>query len=479
MKKTKIVCTIGPASENVETLKEMILAGMNVARINFSHGGIEEQQTKIDNVKKAREELQVPVALMLDTKGPEIRTGKLQSSPVILNEGESIILTNQDIIGNEKKVSISYKQLYKEVKIGSRILIDDGSIEIEVEKIEGVGIFCKSLHGGELGNRKSINLPGISINLPTLTEKDINDITAGIREGFDYIAASFVRRADDVNEIRKLLKENGGEHIKIISKIENREGIDNFDEILNVSDGIMVARGDLSVEVPMEEVPILQKQFIKKCYYAGKPVITATQMLESMIENPRPTRAEVSDVANSVFDVTGAIMLSAETAMGKYPVECVKTMNKIATTIEKSIKYWKRFRNRIYEVESCRNYEFNINHSICATAMDMDAKAIFAYTEKGDTPRILSGFSPACTIYAVTYNEITYRQLALSWGVCPMLLEKEEVIGSMLQTGIDKKKNEGELQAGDTIVIAGGGTVISNAEETSPINRMIGGVIKI
>lgn len=478
MRKTKIVCTIGPASETVETLKELIKAGMNVARVNFSHGGFEEQEEKVNNLKKAREELKVPVALMLDTKGPEIRTGKLAEGSVILENGEQIILTTEEVLGDKTKVTVSYKELYKEVKAGTRILIDDGCLETEVEAVKGTDIICKVTHGGKLGSRKSINVPGLKLNLPSLTEKDIKDIKDGINAGFDYIAASFVRRAQDVYDIRRLLNDNGGKNIKIISKIENREGIDNFDEILAACDGIMVARGDLSVEIPMEEVPILQKQFIKKCYNAGKPVITATQMLESMMNNPRPTRAEVSDVANAIFDMSSAIMLSGESAMGKFPVECVKTMDKIATTIESSIKYWKRFRNRECDFSNA-NYEFNINHSICSTAMNMEATAIFAYTETGDTPRIVSSFTPCCPIYAVTENERTYRQLALSWGVYPKLLKLQGSINQLLTEGIKKVKEEGGIKENDTIVIAGGASVVPSTKQEDTINRVIGGVLKV
>lgn len=476
MRKTKIVCTIGPATETKEALKELIKAGMNVARINFSHGGFEEQVEKVENLKAAREELGVPVALMLDTKGPEIRTGKLQEGKVMLESGNSFSLVTEEILGDNTKVTVSYKELYKEVKTGTVILIDDGSIEAKVSKIDGTNIICDITHGGMLGSRKSINVPGLRLNLPSLTEKDVRDIIDGINAGFDFIAASFVRKAQDVYDIRKLLEQNGGEHIRIISKIENREGIDNFDEILEASDGIMVARGDLSVEIPMEEVPILQKQFIKKCCSAGKPVITATQMLESMINNPRPTRAEVSDVANAIFDVTGAIMLSGETAMGKHPIECVKTMDKIASTIERSIKYWKRFRTRECKFCNC-NYEFKINHSVCTTAMNMDADAIFAYTESGDTPRMLSSFLPCCPIYAVTQNEKTYRQLALSWGVYPILIKEEGNINILLSKVINKIKENGNLKDDDTVVIAGGSSVVPNSDET--INRTIGGVLKI
>lgn len=344
MKKTKIVCTIGPATADVEVLKKMILAGMNVARLNFSHGGYQDQERFIKAVKQAREEVNMPVALLLDTQGPEIRTGKLAEAPALLKAEEEFTLVNEDIIGDNTKVSVTYKDLYKDVKPGTTILIDDGKIEIEVDRIEGKNVVCKVMNGGELGNRKSINVPGTHINLPALKDKDIQDLKDGCKGDFDYIAASFIRSADDVLAIRKVLDENGGKDIKIISKIESQEGIDNFQSILEVSDGIMVARGDMGVEIPMEEVPIVQKRFIKECNRAGKMVITATQMLESMTTNPRATRAEVSDVANAVFDGTGAIMLSGESAMGKYPVQCVETMTKIATAVEASINYGRRFK---------------------------------------------------------------------------------------------------------------------------------------
>ena len=320
MKKTKIVCTIGPATENVETLKKMILAGMNVARLNFSHGGYEDQEKYVKAIRQAAKEVDMPVALLLDTQGPEIRTGKLNEAPVVLKAEDEFTLVNDEIIGDNTKVSVTYKDLYKDVKPGVTILIDDGKIEIEVDRIEGKDVVCKVMNGGELGNRKSINIPGTHINLPALKEKDIKDLIDGCKADFDYIAASFIRSADDVRAIRKVLDENGGKDIKIISKIESQEGIDNFDEILKITDGIMVARGDMGVEIPMEEVPIVQKRFIKECNRAGKMVITATQMLESMTQNPRPTRAEVSDVANAIYDGSSGIMLSGETASGSYPV---------------------------------------------------------------------------------------------------------------------------------------------------------------
>ena len=403
-KRTKIVCTIGPATNDVEILKKMILAGMNVARLNFSHGSFADQEGFYNKIKQASAEVGLPVAILLDTQGPEIRTGKLVENPVTLKAEETFTLVNDDIIGDNTKTSITYKDLYKDVEPGTTILIDDGKIELEVEKIEGKDIVCKVMNGGDLGNRKSINVPGRHINLPALKEKDINDLIDGCKYDFDYIAASFIRSADDVKAIRKVLDENGGEKIKIISKIESQEGIDNFDEILEVSDGIMVARGDMGVEIPMEEVPIVQKQLIKKCNTAGKIVITATQMLESMTTNPRPTRAEVSDVANAIFDLTGAVMLSGESAMGKYPVQCVETMSKIAHSIENQISYDKRIARRNLDFGNM-DYKFYIHHSLSLTATQLGAKAIIAYTDAGNTPRIISSLLPTCPIIALTTDE--------------------------------------------------------------------------
>ena len=403
-RKTKIICTLGPAVDAQEMMEGLIKAGMNVARFNFSHGDYEEQGNRIETFKKAREAVGLPVAMLLDTKGPEIRIGKFATGEAILNEGDTFTLLNEDVDGDNTKVSVTYKNLYNEVTPGTRILINDGLIEVIVEKIDGKDVVCKVQNGGRLTNKKSINIPNSKIQLPSMTDKDKSDILFGIKNGFDYIAASFIRRAEDVVNIKKVLKENGGEYIKVISKIENREGIDNFDEILEVSDGIMVARGDLGVEIPMEEVPIRQKEFIRKCGKAGKPVVTATQMLESMVNNPRPTRAEVSDVANAIYDQTSAIMLSAESAAGKYPIECVKTMDKIARSIESSIKYWKRFKNNDFPIIE-KDYEFNLNYSTCMTAMNLDTKAIFAYTDTGRTAMNLAGFMPKCPIYAITPNE--------------------------------------------------------------------------
>lgn len=479
MRKTKIVCTLGPSTDSEEILRGLMLEGMNVARINFSHGNYKDQADRINRFKKIRDELKLPIPLLLDTQGPEIRIGKFANSEVYLKNGQIFTLLNEDELGDETKVSITYKTLYQEIDIGRIILINDGTIELRVDEIKDKDIVCTVIQGGKLTNRKSINIPDFIVNLPGITEKDIADIKYGIEAGFDYIAASFVRKPQDVIEIRKVLKQNGGEHIKIISKIENREGIDNFDSILEVSDGIMVARGDLGVEIPMEEVPIIQKQFIKKTYTQGKPVITATQMLESMIANPRPTRAEVSDVANAIYDGSSAIMLSGETATGKFPVECVKTMSSIATAIEGSIRYGNRFKTREYDLENSNNV-FNMNYAVAITAVNTDAKAIVSYTNTGDTVRMVSSFGVGCPIIAITQNEITYRQLGLCWNITPKLFPPQENIDKLLHVGLNKLKEEQFLNRGDKIVIAGGTRVLTDLEDNEvDMNAVMGGIVVI
>lgn len=477
MKKTKIICTIGPAVDEEAVLEKLILAGMDVARINFSHGNYQDQEARIETVKRAREKVGKPVALMLDTKGPEIRIGKFKDGGIELNEGDIFTLVTEEILGDKEKVSITYKNLCNEVNVGTMILINDGLIKVEVVEIQGTDIKCKVIDGGPLTNTKSINIPGMYINLPSPTEKDIEDIKFGITVGFDYIAASFVRTPQDVLNIRKILEENNGAHIKIISKIENRQGIDNFDEILEVSDGIMVARGDLGVEIPMEEVPIRQKEFISKCNKAGKPVIIATQMLESMIHSPRPTRAEVSDVANAVYDMTSCIMLSGESAMGEYPVECVKTMVRICEAIEGSLKYWKRFKNK---QRDCGNvdYEYNLNYSTCSTAMDLCAKAIFAYTDTGRTAKMLAGFMPQCPIYVITANKEVCKQLSMIWNANAILVEAKESIDDMIDEGIKIAKEKKYIESGDIVVIAGGASILAGHKHAK-LNRTIGGVLKV
>lgn len=475
MRKTKIVCTIGPASSEVEVLKNMIKSGMNMARINFSHGSYPDQEKFINAVRQASKELNMPVAMLLDMQGPEIRIGKIKEAPVYLTEGSNFILYNEDIEGDVNGASVSYKNLYQDVKIGTKILIDDGLIGIVVEEIKGKDIYCKVTEGGKLGSKKSINVPGCSTKLPSLTEKDIQDLKDGVRVDFDYVAASFVRNAQDALDVRKVLDDNGGQNIKIIAKIENQEGIDNFNEILEIVDGIMIARGDMGVEIPLEQVPLVQKHFIKECNRAGKLVITATQMLESMSNSPRPTRAEVSDVANAIFDSTGAIMLSGESAMGKYPVECVQTMNKIAEAIEGSIKYWKRFKKREYNASKLSD-EWKLNYSICDSALTMEAKAIIVYTQTGDTPNLISSLLPACSVYALTEDEKTYRQLAPIWGIEPLLFEKQKDVDTVLKMGIDRLMKEGKLEKGDLIILAGGPGIEAN---TDGINKMIGKAIRL
>lgn len=454
MRRTKIICTLGPACESEEILRELVLAGMDVARMNFSHGSYEEHKRRIDMLKKIREETGRPVALLLDTKGPEIRTGKFKNGSATLSEGDSFVLTHDDILGDEHKVSVSYKGLYKDVKKGDRILIDDGLIELEVTAITGKDIHCVVLNGGVLGNNKGINVPGVDINLPSVTQQDIEDIKFGIENDVDFIAASFVRKADDVIEIRKILDKYNGQDIKIISKIENRQGVNNIDEILLASDGIMVARGDLGVEIPVEEVPVVQKMLIEKCFRSGKPVITATQMLDSMIRNPRPTRAEASDVANAIYDGTSAIMLSGETASGKYPVEALKTMSKIAEKAESSIDYWKRFMNTQHEM--LPTITNAISHATCTTAMDLKASAIITVTKSGHTARMISRFRPECPIIATTVSPKVQRQLSLCWGVVPFLVSEAKSTDEMFDTGVQKALESGLVKHGDLTVITAG-----------------------
>lgn len=454
MKKTKIVCTMGPALEDDGLLRELMLSGMNVARLNFSHGDHEEHLGRVERIKALRSELDVPLALLLDTKGPEIRTGNFAGGRIELSEGSVVTLLPGNDIGDEKTIYVSYHDFYQDIDVGSPILIDDGLVELEVMSIDDSKVKCRVLNGGPVSNHKSINLPGAKTNLPALTSKDIEDIRFAIEHDFDFIAASFVRKAADVLEIKKILEKYDGESIHIIAKIENREGISNFDEILKVADGIMVARGDLGVEIPMQEVPTVQKALIEKCYKIGKPCITATQMLDSMMRNPRPTRAEVSDVANAILDGTSAIMLSGETAAGKYPLESLKMMVSIAEQTEKSIDYWGEFIKSRYEmVSSVTNA---ISHATCMTAMDLKASAIVAVTHSGRTARLISRFRPECPIIATTVSPMSYRQLALSWGVYPYLVEEVHTTDAMFELGMSKALESGRVKNGDVVVITGG-----------------------
>lgn len=454
MRRTKIVCTLGPASDNEEILRNMMLGGMNVARMNFSHGTHEQHKKRADLFKKVRAEVNLPIPLLLDTKGPEIRTGNFKEGQATLKENNEFVLVNKDITGDETKCTITYKELYRDVSRGSRILINDGLVELEVIEIKNKDIFCIVKNGGVIGDHKGINVPGADIRLPALTSQDIEDIKFGIQNDFDIIAASFVRKAADVVEIRKILEKNGGSDILVIAKIENREGIRNFDEILKVSDGIMVARGDLGVEIPVEEVPIVQKNIIEKCYKNGKPVITATQMLDSMIRNPRPTRAEASDVANAIFDGTSGVMLSGETAAGKYPLETIEVMARIAEKAESATDYWKRFTTQQTELNT--SVTNAISHATCTTALDLKAAAIITVTQSGHTARMISRFRPACPIIATTVNPRVQRQLSLSWGVLPYLVGEAKTTDEMFDTGIEKALESGLVKNGELAVITAG-----------------------
>lgn len=456
LRKTKIVCTIGPASESVEKLRQLIQSGMNVARLNFSHGNFEEHGQRVLNIREAAKLSGKTVAILLDTKGPEIRTHNMQGGAIELKSGENIIIAMTEVEGSVEKFSITYPGLIDDVQIGSKILLDDGLIGLEVTEINQAGneIHTKILNSGTLKNKKGVNVPGVSVNLPGITEKDRDDILFGIEQGIDFIAASFVRRAKDVLEIRQLLENNGAEHIHIIPKIENQEGVDNIDEILEVSDGLMVARGDLGVEIPAEEVPLVQKMLIKKCNALGKPVITATQMLDSMQRNPRPTRAEASDVANAIFDGTDAIMLSGETAAGLYPVEAVQTMNNIASRAEEALDHKEILSNRSKDTE--HNMTDAIGQSVAHTALNLDVNAIVTPTESGRTARMIAKYRPKAPIVAVTSDPSVLRRLSLVWGVYPQMSVFATTTDEMLDIAVQESLNSGIVKRGDLIVITAG-----------------------
>ena len=454
MRKTKIICTMGPSVDDEEKLRALVLAGMDAARFNFSHGTHESHLATLNKVKHVRDELGAAVATILDTKGPEIRIKTFEKGPITLVEGDTFTLTTRDVPGDEKIVSVTYADLHKELSAGCRILIDDGLIGLKVREIDGQDIICDVVTGGPLSNNKSINIPDVSIHLPSLTEKDREDLRFAVEQDFDFIAASFVRKASDVEDIRACLKEYGGEHIRIISKIENREGVNNLEEIIAASDGLMVARGDLGVEIPAYEVPVLQKKMIKLTSMAGKPVITATQMLDSMIRNPRPTRAEVSDVANAVFDGTSCVMLSGETASGKYPLEAVNTMVATISAAEQATDYWGRFRR--FEFKPGRSINDAVTHTCCQTAMDLEADAILTPTQSGHTARMISRFRPACPIVAFTTTERARRQLAISWGVKPVLAGYVDSTDRLFSMCVQSALKEGMVESGQMVVITAG-----------------------
>jgi pyruvate kinase len=454
MRRTKIVCTIGPASESLDNLKKLMNAGMNVARLNFSHGDYEEHGARIRNIREACSETGNIVAILLDTKGPEIRTGKLREEPIELVQDKHIILTTEEVLGDTERISVTYKDLPRDVHVGSTILVDDGLIGMTVVDVRGSEIECRIVNGGQLKSKKGVNVPGVKIKLPGITEKDANDIVFGIQQNVDFIAASFVRKASDVMEIRELLERHNAPHIQIISKIENQEGVDNLDEILEVSDGLMVARGDLGVEIPAEDVPIVQKQMIKKCNLVGKPVITATMMLDSMQRNPRPTRAESSDVANAVFDGTDAVMLSGETAAGKYPVESVQTMARIAERAESALEYREIFTRQAQAQQTTVTEA--ISQAVANSALELDAKAILTATESGYTARMVAKYRPKAPIIAVTPNDQVIRRLSLIWGVIPVKGVEASTTDELFDFAVDSSIQAGLVSLGDIVVITAG-----------------------
>ena len=475
LRKTKIVGTIGPASEN--KLEELFDAGLNVCRINFSHGSYEEQKEKTENILRIRKEKELPIGLLMDMKGPEIRTGMLYTgtnSKIELKDGQKFTLVNEDITGDEEKVSVTYKELYKDVEPGTKILIDDGAIELRVDEIVGKDIVTTVIHGNGLGSRKTMNLPGTIIRLPALSDKDIEDLKAACEHDFDFVAISFARNTDDIMQVRKVLDENGGKDIKLITKIENVEGIQNYESIVEMADAQMIARGDMATETDFTEPPIMQKKIIKMGNSLSKPVITATQMLESMTHQPLPTRAEASDVANAVYDRTSAVLLSGECAQGDYPVECVKTMDKIARRVEPTIDYWKRLEQKEKNID-LPNIEMNVALAACILARSMKADGIVAYTNTGDSARRLAGIGTACPILVITDNRKTFNQLSLVWNVTPVFVEPQGTTDKTVEAGIKKLKQQKILEKGDLVVVSGGSKLLNAGTES----RIACGIVRI
>lgn len=454
MRKTKIICTLGPATDNEDILRNMMLSGMNVARINFSHQTHEDHKARIDMVKRLREELQLPIAILGDTKGPEIRTGAFPNGSVVLQEGQLYTLTTLEVPGDTQRCHISYMGLPGDVSRGSRILIDDGLVELQVESVTDTDITCTVLNSGSVSSHKGVNVPNVSLSLPFISAKDRSDIRFAVEQGCDFLAASFTRSASDLIQLREELRRLGNRSIKLIAKIENAEGVANIDQILEVCDGVMVARGDMGVEISFEEVPIIQKNLIKKSYLAGKQVITATQMLDSMMHHPRPTRAEATDVANAIFDGTSAIMLSGETAAGKYPLESVQTMAKIAERTERSINYVKRF--SIREVEDAPSVTNAISHATCTTAHDLHAAYIITVTKSGTTARMLSKFRPATDIIGCTTDPQIQRQMNMSWGVIPIMIEEKSSTDDLFEGAVEGAVKAELVTEGDLVVITAG-----------------------
>lgn len=453
MRKTKIICTIGPACSDEETLTNMCLAGMNVARLNFSHGTHEEHQVKIDLIKKVREKLHLPIAIMLDTKGPEYRIKTFKDKSITLKDGDTFTFTTDDIVGDQNRVSVNYKHLINDLKVGDTIMVNNGLVIFKVKELKGNDAICDVVIGGVISDRKSMNFPNKVLNHDFLSQADKDDLLFGIKNDVDFVAASFVSRKDDVAKMRQFLNDNGGQDIDIIAKIENRSGVDNIDEICQVCDGIMIARGDLGVEIPFIEVPTVQKYLIKKCRLLGKRVITATEMLESMIQNPRPTRAEINDVANAVYDGSSAVMLSGETASGKYPVLAVKNMAEIAEFTEKGIDYKHWFKTTNFII---RNNTDALSHATCAMAIDVNAKAIVVSSLSGMTVRMVSRFRAPIDIVGITTREKVYRKLALSWGVKPAMGKQCSTTDEMYEDALQAAKELMHLNDGDNVVLTGG-----------------------
>lgn len=453
MRKTKVICTIGPACEDAEILSEMCKVGMNVARLNFSHGTHEEQQRKIDLIKETREKLHMPIAIMLDTKGPEYRIKTFKDGKIRLKDGDEFIFTTEEVVGDETQVSVNYKQLMENLKVGDTILVNNGLVIFKVIELDDTKARCEVVVGGELSNRKSMNFPNKVMKHDFLSEQDKEDLLFGIENEVDFVAASFVSQKQDIADMRQFMNEHGGSEIDIIAKIENRAGVENIEEICEIADGIMIARGDLGVEIPAMEVPSVQKYLISKCRLLGKRVITATEMLESMIQNPRPTRAELSDVANAVYDGTSAVMLSGETASGKYPVLAVKNMVETVEFTEKNVSYEKRFKNTEFKI---KNNLDAVSHSTCAMAIDVDAKCIVVNSLTGHTARMVSRFRCPIDIIGMTASKKGWRKLNLSWGVTPVLCEKYETMEEMFTNDLKKAKEVFHLAEGDNVVLTGG-----------------------
>ena len=471
MRKTKIICTMGPSTDKGDVMELLVREGMDVARFNFSHGPHDEQRGRIQKLRELRKKYDRPVAALLDTKGPEIRLGCFKDGKVSLEEGQIFTFTNKDIEGTNERVSITYKELYKDVQPGGHILVDDGLVDLEVQDIQGRDIVCKVINAGVIGDKKGVNVPGANLKMPFISKKDHDDLLFGIQEGFDFVAASFTRTANDIREVRKILKENGGEEIQIIAKIENQQGVDNIDEIIEAADGIMIARGDMGVEIPPEYVPVIQQKIIQKVYTAGKPVITATQMLDSMIRNPRPTRAEVADVANAIYDGTDAIMLSGETAAGKYPVDALKMMADIAEMTEPHLDYKVFIEHR--SMDGREKISSAVALATVRTAKNLKANAIVTPTMSGNTARLISNFRPKVPIYAITPNSTIQHKLQLIWGVTPLKGYQRDTTDHIMSQAMNVVRSRHLIHKGDLVVFTAGDPATNMTNGRGAVTNMM------